>query len=252
MTTQSWAGARVHLTKADPGTSALWGNVGLHVGDAQHLVRARRRALAAELGRDIVWMHQTHSTRVDVVVSLGGKPSREADGIALDQVAPGEWGPLDADGVVLNARGWEQALAVAVQTADCLPVVMSADHGRVVAAVHAGRRGLLGGILACAVGEIRARVDGPIDAMIGPAICGRCYEVPPEMAERSNAVMPGICARTSWGTPSLDLPGAAARSLADLGVRVVVDGRCTLEDPRLFSYRAEPACGRQALIIVPA
>ena len=171
---------------------------------------------------------------------------------SLEAPAPGAWGPVRADGIVIDARGWVGAPGLAVQTADCLPVVLAADAGRVVAAVHAGRRGLLGGILTRAVDAIRELADGPIDALIGPAICGSCYEVPVQMVRESEAVVPGIGAVTSWGTPSLDLPRAAAALLADAGVCVEIDPRCTLEDGDLFSYRADPACGRQALIIVPA
>ena len=83
--------------------------------------------------------------------------------------------------------------------------------------------------------RIRSLADGPIDALIGPAICGSCYEVPEQMASESESSMPGIRTRTSWGTPSLDLPAAAAASLSALGVRVVTDPRCTLEDQALFS-----------------
>ena len=85
-----WAGARVHLTEVDPGTGALCGNVGLHVGDDEHLVRARRRKLAARLGRDVVWMDQTHSTRVEVLVSVQGVPTLFDGGRALAQPAPRE------------------------------------------------------------------------------------------------------------------------------------------------------------------
>ena len=172
-------------------------------------------------------------------------------GTALARPAPGEWGPVEADGVVIDARGWRRAPALAVQTADCLPVVLSAARGEVVAAVHAGRRGLLGGILTTAVEQIRSLTDEAILALIGPAICGHCYEVPEHMASGSEAAMPGIRARTSWGAPSLDLPAAASTQLRELGVRVLTDPRCTLEDSDLFSYRADSGCGRQALIIIP-
>ena len=252
MSDKLWAGARVHLTEVDPGTGALCGNVGLHVGDQESLVRERRRDLAQILGRDVVWMDQTHSTRVELIVSVDGRPTLSGAGEALIQPATGEWGPVDADGVIVDACGWEGAPALAVQTADCLPVVFSAASGQVVAAVHAGRRGLLGGILAEAAQRIRGLVAGPIEALIGPAICGRCYEVPADMADESASFVPGIRSVTSWGTPALDLPHAAAASLEALGVSVDIDERCTLEDVDLFSYRADPSCGRQALIIVPA
>ena len=96
------------------------------------------------------------------------------------------------------------------------------------------------------------RDGGPIKALIGPAICGRCYEVPADMADESEILMPGIRSVTSWDTPALDLPRAAAAALGARGVRVDIDERCTLEDADLFSYRADSSCGRQALIIVPA
>ena len=147
MAMQFLAGARVHLTEVDPSTGALAGNVGLHVGDDPALVRARREAMARRLGRDIVWMNQTHSTRVETIVHTDRVPMLAGAGTALARPAPGEWGPVEADGVVIDARGWRSAPALAVQTADCLPVVLSAARGEVVAAVHAGRRGLLGGIL---------------------------------------------------------------------------------------------------------
>lgn len=252
MTEQLWAGARVHLTEVDPGTGALCGNVGMHVGDDPSLVRERRQSLAQRLGRDVVWMDQTHSIRVELLRVCGDELVNVDSEAALEHPAPGEWGRVDADGVVIDARGCQGAPALAVQTADCLPVVFSAASGQIVAAVHAGRRGFLGGILARAVERIRSLADGPIDALIGPAICGSCYEVPAGMAEESEALMPGIRTLTSWGTSALDLPHAAASSLEALGVDVDIDARCTREDPSLFSYRRDSSCGRQALIIVPA
>ena len=252
MTEQLWAGARVHLTEVDPGTGALCGNVGLHVGDDPSLVRERRQSLAQRLGRDVVWMDQPHSTRVELLRVCGDELVNVDSEATLEHPAPGEWGPVDADGVVIDARGCQGAPALAVQTADCLPVVFSAASGQIVAAVHAGRRGFVGGILARAAERIRSLADGPIDALIGPAICGSCYEVPAGMAEESEALMPGIRTLTSWGTSALDLPHAAASSLEALGVDVDIDARCTREDPSLFSYRRDSSCGRQALIIVPA
>ena len=71
MTEQLWAGARVHLTEVDPGTGALCGNVGMHVGDDPSLVRERRQSLAQRLGRDVVWMDQTHSIRVELLRVCG-------------------------------------------------------------------------------------------------------------------------------------------------------------------------------------
>ena len=244
-------GARVFFTEVGAGTDPYRDNYGAHVPDDPRLVEERRFGLFTEIGAPIVWMNQTHSTVVEVIARGEQGPVLARSGVALGRPATGEWGPVEADGVVIDAREWRGGPALAVQTADCLPVVLSAADGRVVAAVHAGRRGLLGGILGEAVAALRARTDGPIEALIGPAICGSCYEVPEQMASESESSMPGIRTRTSWGTPSLDLPAAAAASLSALGVRVVTDPRCTLEDQALFSYRRDSGCGRQALVIVP-
>ena len=252
MVPKPWAGTWVHISEVNPSGGVLGGNVGLNVGDDTARVHRNRRDLADVVGRSIVWMDQTHSTQVRVIGSNEGAPVYVDTHSPVGAVAASEWGPVDADGVVLDARGWPNAPALAVQTADCLPIVFSAGRGRVLAAVHAGRRGLLAGILGEALRAIRSLEGGPIAAFIGPAICSRCYEVPAQMATSSEAIMEGIEARTSWGSYSLDLVGAAASLLAAHGVRVEMDGRCTRETGEFFSYRADPSCGRQALIIAPA
>ena len=75
------------------------------------------------------------------------------------------------------------------------------------------------------------------------------------MAEESEQSLPGIRTTTRWGTPGLDLPGAAARQLEQLGVQVEVvaedSPRCTLENEGLSSHRRDPSSGRIAGIVVP-
>ena len=94
MSDKLWAGARVHLTEVDPGTGALCGNVGLHVGDDEEAVRTRRAALAAALGRDVVWMNQTHSTTVETILPGESGPVL-ASGGRLDRDGAGQWGPVN-------------------------------------------------------------------------------------------------------------------------------------------------------------
>ncbi|HXD27602.1 MAG TPA: polyphenol oxidase family protein [Arthrobacter sp.] len=226
-------------------TSTTEGNLALHVGDRADAVLERRRTLEATLGLDagaLQFMNQTHSVRVHRVT--------EAAGTGTSPEAGSGWGP-DADALV-SADG---SVALAVLVADCLPVVFAAptgDGGLATAVAHAGRKGLLGGILPATVRELQDAGARGIHAWIGPAICGACYEVPAAMAAESDADLPGIEATTSWGTPSLDLPGAATRQLAGLGVRTTTTGICTLEDPRYFSYRRDPGTGRLAGVIWPA
>lgn len=219
-------------------TTRAAGNLALHVGDHQQEVLQRRRLLEHGLGLDpgtLRFMNQTHSVRV------------HAFGPSSDERATEAWGP-DAD-ALLSPDG---TVPLAVMVADCLPVVFAArrqDGGLVTAVAHAGRNGLLGGILQNTVEAIRDSGGAGLHAWIGPAVCGSCYEVPAVMASKAAAVMPGIESRTSWGTPSLDLPGAAAALLADLGVVVTSTGVCTVEDPAYYSYRRESLTGRLAGII---
>ena len=86
-----------------------------------------------------------------------------------------------------------------------------------------------------------------VSAVLGPSICGRCYEVPPSMRDEADALAPGAAATTSWGTPSVDIPRALVRQLASRGVEEVrLLGVCTFEDPAYFSHRRACAAGGKA------
>ena len=149
------------------------------------------------------------------------------------------------DGLVTSVAG----LALAVLVADCVPVLLADPAAGVVAAVHAGRVGAAAGIVPRSVEALVAAgaTPGGTDALLGPAVCGKCYEVPAELRAEVEARLPGSATTTRRGTPGLDLRAGIARQLAALGVaRIVVDPRCTAEDPELFSYRRDGVTGRQA------
>ena len=143
-------------------------------------------------------------------------------------------------------------LALAVVTADCVPVLMADARAGVVAAVHAGRVGAQNGVVARAV---EAMLDAgahaeDISVLLGPAVSGRNYEVPAAMAEEVEAVLPGSRTTTSRGTPGLDLRAGIARQLMDLGITAIdVDPRCTVEDSNLFSHRRDAPTGRLASLV---
>ena len=87
------------------------------------------------------------------------------------------------------------------------------------------------------------------EVLLGPAVCGLCYEVPAEMRDEVDAALPGSAATTRLGTPSLDLRAGLRRQLAELGVtRVDTDTRCTFEDDQLFSHRRAQPTGRLAAV----
>jgi YfiH family protein len=230
----------VHVPHGLPGlrvafTSVAEGNLALHVGDDPARVAAARARLEAGLGLgagSLRFMEQVHSATVHDVPAgpaLPGAPVPVADAlVSADATAP-----------------------LAVMVADCLPVVFAAatGSGAATAVAHAGRRGLLDGVLQGTVARLRAAGAGPIQAWIGPAICGRCYEVPAAMAEEAERLLPGIAGTTSWGTPALDLPAAAAALLNGLGVAVHAGAPCTREDHAYYSYRRDPNTGRFAGLV---
>lgn len=214
-------------------TSVDEGNLALHVRDDRDAVLLRRRDLERELGfsaAEFTYMNQVHSA--DVITLAASSDANEIHtGDALlssDATAP-----------------------LAVMVADCVPVVFAGatNSGVISAVAHAGRRGLLDGILSKTVAAMRENGAQSIEAWIGPAICGSCYEVPAHMAEESEALRPGIRSETRWGSPGLDLPRAACEELNDLNVTVTNSERCTLEDEQYFSYRRDPSTGRLAGLI---
>jgi len=158
-------------------------------------------------------------------------------------------GPVPAaDGIVTAVEG----LALAVLTADCVPVLLSDDDAGVIAAVHAGRVGARDGIVTEALRVMAGLGADPtrISALLGPAASGHFYEVPQEMADDVEAHLPGSRCRTDAGTPGLDLRAGIARQLAEAGVTsVAVDPRCTIADEQLFSHRRGAPTGRLASVI---
>jgi len=208
-------------------------NLSRGVGDDPVAVAANRRRLATELGvRGVVFLDQVHGTEVAVVdaVPRAGGPDR-----------PG------ADAAVTALPG----VALAVLTADCVPVLLADPRAGVVGVAHAGRVGAAAGVLGKALTAMAGlgAVADDCEALLGPAICGACYEVPAAMRDEVEAALPGSASRTRRGTPGLDLRAGLRRQLAALGVaRVGVDPRCTAEDPDLYSYRRDRRTGRLAAV----
>jgi hypothetical protein len=208
-------------------------NLGDHVGDDPADVAANRDRVATELGvprERLVWMNQVHGAGVAVV-----------DGPHPEPVA-------DTDALVTATRG----LVLCVLVADCVPVLMADPEAGVVAAVHAGREGLRRGVVLAALAamaELGARPAGTT-ALLGPAVCGACYEVPREMQAEVARVSPAAAVRTRRGTAGLDLRAGLTDVLRAAGLsEVVQDPRCTVEDRFLFSHRRDGVTGRQAGLV---
>jgi YfiH family protein len=176
------------------------------------------------------WLRQCHS---DGVVVLGAEEpceGREAD--ALVSTVPGA--PL------------------AVFSADCALVGLASPEG-VVAAVHAGWRGLLAGVIertAAAMGAVGA---SGIAAVVGACIGPECYEFGvTELAAVAARYGPSVVSETAGGLPALDLRAGVHRALEALGVAIAHDcGQCTACDPGWFSWRAREDTGRHCLVVAP-
>ncbi len=183
---------------------------------------------------DAVWMHQVHGNAVGVV-DADTVPGAEVRGV---------------DALVTDVPG----RALVVQVADCVPVLLAHGDGTVVGAAHAGRNGVLLGVIDRTVAAMRQLGADPegMRAVVGPAIRGCCYEVPAPMRDEVAAVAPAASATTSWGTPSLDLPAAVLAQLEDHGIVATADAPCVRCDPeeRWFSHRRDPASGRQVGVVV--
>ncbi|MEU5318118.1 peptidoglycan editing factor PgeF [Streptomyces sp. NPDC021056] len=206
-------------------------NLGGAVGDDADAVRTNRELAAKSLGIDpgrVVWMNQVHGAEVAVVSEVWG-----------DRPVP------EVDAVVTAERG----LALAVLTADCTPVLLADPVAGVVGAAHAGRPGMIAGVVPAAVRAMTELGAEParIVARTGPAVCGRCYEVPDAMRADVSAVEPAAYAETSWGTPAVDVTAGVHAQLERLGVRDREQSPvCTLESGDHFSYRRDRTTGRLA------
>lgn len=176
----------------------------------------------------------------------------QVHGAAVGEVTAATTPGAELEGVdVLVTR--EPGRALAVQVADCVPLLLAAPGA--VAAAHAGRRGLRAGVVPAAVEALRrlAGGDGPLVAVLGPAIGGCCYEVPEALRAEVSAGHPATAATTTWGTPALDLPAGVAAALRASGVTDVHrHGGCTHCDParRWFSHRRDRDSGRQLGVVV--
>ena len=143
-------------------------------------------------------------------------------------------------------------VALGVLVADCVPVLLADPSARVVAAVHAGRRGLLDGVVQAALAALVARGAevSRVRAAIGPAVAGSSYEVPAALRDELAAVVPETAATTDRGTPALNLPAGVEVLLRRAGVRHVSrSSRDTRVDGDLFSYRRAHATGRFAGVV---
>ena len=207
-------------------------NLGDHVGDGPASVMTNRLRVRQVLGREPVWLNQVHGLRV----------------VDLDQEAVGNR-PPDADASLTRRN----EVACVVMTADCLPVLFCDEAGTVVAAAHAGWRGLCHGVLEATI-EAMAVPARQLMAYLGPAIGPMAFEVGDEVrtafvdqsADYARCFQP-----LREGKWLADLYSLARLRLGSQGIeRIFGGGFCTVGEPqRFFSYRRDGRTGRMGSFI---
>lgn len=266
-------------------------NLGIHCGDDPAAAHENRRRVEATIGQPISWLKQVHGIRVlDLDEThpdadapqgtnrhvLSREPQTHAQGTSAGaDMLPATDSPVpepEADAQITTRPG----IALAVQVADCLPVLLADRQGRVIGAAHAGWRSLAGGILQATVQKMRQKVpDADIVAWLGPSIGPAVFEVgdevraafiataqdmatnqqgrPPKQedaqrtARAESAFQPG----RKPGKWLANLPELARQHLHALGITDIhTAGVCTFSDPaRFWSYRRDQTCGRMAGLI---
>ncbi len=198
-------------------------NLGTHVGDELSDVLDNRAILESEFGA-IQFMNQVHGDRIALIEEI------------TDEIPT-------ADALVTGIPG----ITVAVMVADCIPLLLISAES--VAAVHVGRRGLVNEITRKTISVMRDMGATTIKAVVGPAICGDCYEVSEEIFNEVVALHPASESRTPSGTYALNLPAALQSVLRDEGITIEDESHCTVENHDYFSYRRDGVTGRQVGLV---
>ena len=266
-------------------------NLGIHCGDGPAAAHENRRRVEAIIGQPISWLKQVHGIRVldldetrpDTDASRGTNrhaPSQEPQPHAQETSGrPGTPSAMDtpvcepeADAQITTRPG----IVLAVQVADCLPVLLADRQGRVIGAAHAGWRSLAGGILQATVQKMHQKVpDADIVAWLGPCIGPAVFEVGDEVRAAFLAAAQDMAANLQGSQPNQEdaqyttraesafrpgrkpgkwlanLPELARQHLHALGITDIhTAGACTFSDPtRFWSYRRDQTCGRMAGLI---
>ena len=217
-------------------------NLSAGSGDSEAAVVRNRSLVAAACGlvpARVTWMRQVRGADVGQV----REPAGPAAGGAM-AASPAQCRDASFTAV--------PGLALGVLCADCPAVLLADPMAGLIGAAHSGRTGTALGVVPALVRAMTGAGADParMDAVIGPAICGACYEVPKQMRDAVATVVPGSGCVTRAGTPGLDLRAGLAAQLAAAGVRrVQTDARCTAEDPGLYSYRRDGRTGRFAGLV---
>lgn len=194
-------------------------NFGFHVGDDPAAVASNRSSIP-----NAQFMNQVHGDHIVVVDQL-----LETD--------------PSCDALITTKQG----ISLVVMVADCIPLLLISKEA--VAAIHVGRAGLVNRVALKTLHHMRTLGAIDVHAVIGPSICGHCYEVPFEMQQDVIADHPRAFSTTHKGTPGLNLPAALIADLVAAGVSYEASPICTMENDLYFSHRRDNPTGRFAGVV---
>lgn len=221
-------------------------NLGLHVHDDNETVLKNRLKLEDAVGKEILFMNQTHSDRVLFVGAEHFVSNKDmAEGRVSVSLGP------DCDGMVTDSKDF----ALAVLTADCLPLILYTEDGSIVAAVHCGWKGVYRGIVNNALETVRQKSSSPVHAYCGPCIGPESFEVSEDLLFKFSEVL-GDEAKDCFtlrdnGKYLCSLPGLVELNLKKLSVNSVTKSNIDnfKETELLYSYRRSAITGRMATVI---
>lgn len=219
-------------------------NLGLHVDDSAIDVLNNRKELTSYLNKKIVWMNQTHS---NTVLYVDSSDVNEND-LSSDLSKP-NLGVL-ADGIVTD----DQKVALAVLTADCLPLVLVTEDRKYCAAIHCGWRGIFSGIIDKAINLIREKNTSELYAFIGPHIHQNSYEVGEDLLTNFVSVL-GEDAKDAFEKKDNSKYFCSLEKLVRINLNKLDVSKiesCNIDtytDKSYFSYRRNHVTGRLATLI---
>lgn len=209
-------------------------NLGAGVGDDPSAVRQNRALVAHSLALEpasLRFMQQQHGCDVHIASAEDSNPALGDE-------------PL-VDGLIVQGSG----RGVAALVADCTPVLIVDRSAGYAAAVHAGRPGMMREVVPAVINRLVALGASDLEAVVGPSICGRCYEVPRGMREEAGRIS-SVAPTMSWsGTPSIDVAAGVVDQLSRLEAPTLWLPGCARESDDLFSYRGEGKTGRFAAVV---
>ncbi len=202
-------------------------NLGSYVGDDPSNVKTNFEKVKDLVGAaKLTYLTATHGTVVNIATESGQAP--------------------DGDGLVCT----EEDHAIIALSADCVPFALVDPNARVIAVGHAGWKGVLANLMRTLTDEFKKHGGQPSNstAVIGPSICGACYEVPADRVELFKNVRPSAI----YDQSHLALAQGVHSTLQEFGFAIHQISGCNYEDPNLFSYRRASGgpTGRSGLVAI--